>query len=936
MTWFDRRPRGSCSALVRPTGESPKRPKPARKALRLQSIENLEQRQMLSFEAHVNFQPEAWSTAPSGYIADLGKTYAPRNGQTYGWTGTQGPTIFDRWSSDQLRRSFASMQWNGSYTWEMAVPNGTYEVHVTAGDANGWNEAQKINAENVTVLNQTTTATNRWVDGTATVSVLDGKLTISNGSTTANNKINFVDIRSLDGTTVPPTTPPTVPPPPPVVVPPTTPPTVPPTTPPTVPPTTPPTVPPTTPPTTGTPIKINFQPGNMPAPSGFLVDAGNVYGSRGNLSYGWNATGIHVIDRWSAADQLKDTLAAMQYGGNFTWELGLANGTYQVHVVAGDANGWNNRQSITAEGSSVVDATTTSTNRWVEGTSTVTVIDGRLTIANGAGAQNNTINYIEITPAGSTTVPPTTPPTVPPTTPPTVPPTTPPTVPPTTPPTVPPTTPPTTPPPPPPSNTAIIGTNLDGLADWATIGAFNDLATLFRPWGSMPQAYNPDPTIPLTADNYPLRDAGAITYAYGYPDGRYLVSYDGIGSLSFMGFNAKYTVTSHVGDRWTGYLDMSPKSMAGNILEMRITGINPANPVRNLHIISPDANNNISDTFRPVFLDKLKAFNGPLRYMDWMQTNSNPSVNWSDRAKTTRFSYSSETGVPYEHIAKLANTLNKDLWINIPYGATEDYIRQMARFFRDNVNPNLRVYVEFSNEVWNPGMGQMVQNQKAAWADPTLTRTDDFGRQAQKFGRLSGRAAQIFKEEFGATRYTSQVRFELGALIANTYWAQTALDQVKRDYGDPKNLFYGIAVAPYVGVPGDMASIDNSTLTLDKLFNWMNGFIDNTIVPWTRQHKSLADQFGLKLDSYEAGQSLSYLNWTNVDIKTAAQTDPRMGDMYRHLITAWTRESGGGVFGNFALSTNWGPYGFWGLFQKIDELTSVKYAAVTGMAGKTV
>jgi hypothetical protein len=260
----------------------------------------------------------------------------------------------------------------------------------------------------------------------------------------------------------------------------------------------------------------------------------------------------------------------------------------------------------------------------------------------------------------------------------------------------------------------------------------------------------------------------------------------------------------------------------------------------------------------------------------------------------------------------------------------------MARMFRDGLTAGQHVYVEYSNEVWNPGFEQMRANQQAAWADTGLTRTDDYGRQAQEYGKLAGRAAQIFQQEFGATGYAARVRFEMGGLIAGTYWAQTALQQVQLNYGTPKNLFYGVAVAPYVGVQGDMNSIDNSGLTMQGLFDWMNNFVDTTLTTWIRDGKTMANSFGLKLDSYEAGQSLSYLNNQNAALKTAAQDDPRMGSFYQHLITVWTRLSGGGVFGNFALATNYGPYGFWGDLQSIDQVTSVKYAAVTGMVGKTV
>ena len=89
------------------------------------------------------------------------------------------------------------------------------------------------------------------------------------------------------------------------------------------------------------------------------------------------------------------------------------------------------------------------------------------------------------------------------------------------------------------------------MYDWGTIAPFNDLGTQFRTWGQPSTPYRADPSIPVTKDNYPLADAGAITFALAYPDGKYAVSYDGRGSLSFsMGPATTYTVTSHVGDHW--------------------------------------------------------------------------------------------------------------------------------------------------------------------------------------------------------------------------------------------------------------------------------------------------------------------------------------------------------------------------------------------------
>ena len=90
------------------------------------------------------------------------------------------------------------MQKNGSFTWEIAVPNGDYAVHVVSGDAGYIDSVYKINVENVLTVDGTPTSSQRWIEGTKTVTVTDGKLTISNADGGSNNRICFVDISAYD------------------------------------------------------------------------------------------------------------------------------------------------------------------------------------------------------------------------------------------------------------------------------------------------------------------------------------------------------------------------------------------------------------------------------------------------------------------------------------------------------------------------------------------------------------------------------------------------------------------------------------------------------------------------------------------------------------------------------------------------------------------
>jgi hypothetical protein len=151
------------------------------------------------FNTQVNFQP-AGAAVPAGYLADAGLVYADRgNGYKYGWSSDNSANTRDRNaanSPDQRFDTLDHMQLNGTFTWEIAVPNGVYVVRVVAGDPSYFNSVYKINVEGVLTVNGTPTSTTRWLEGTQAVTVSDGKLTVSNGVGSNNNKICFVEIYS--------------------------------------------------------------------------------------------------------------------------------------------------------------------------------------------------------------------------------------------------------------------------------------------------------------------------------------------------------------------------------------------------------------------------------------------------------------------------------------------------------------------------------------------------------------------------------------------------------------------------------------------------------------------------------------------------------------------------------------------------------------------
>ncbi len=155
------------------------------------------------FEAHVNFQrladPAPGTFGGDDYVADAGSVFADRgNGYSYGWDVDITVYAGNRdspQSADERYDTLNIMQQGASeFTWELAVPDGTYSVRLVAGDAWYFSGDYRINVEDVLIISAQPSGGKRWREGTATVTVTDGRLTVSNAPGAGDNRICFIDV----------------------------------------------------------------------------------------------------------------------------------------------------------------------------------------------------------------------------------------------------------------------------------------------------------------------------------------------------------------------------------------------------------------------------------------------------------------------------------------------------------------------------------------------------------------------------------------------------------------------------------------------------------------------------------------------------------------------------------------------------------------------
>jgi hypothetical protein len=157
--------------------------------------------------AMINFQSAAAMT-PAGTLPDVGLAFGDRGGGlSYGWNADNTANARLRTNPrvhDLRYNTFNHLQKNGANrTWEIAVPNGLYEVTVAAGDPDSYASVYKLNLEKTLAVSGTPSGTTFGFRRTIRVRVADGRLTLSNAAGSSNNKVAWIEIKAAAPGTVP-------------------------------------------------------------------------------------------------------------------------------------------------------------------------------------------------------------------------------------------------------------------------------------------------------------------------------------------------------------------------------------------------------------------------------------------------------------------------------------------------------------------------------------------------------------------------------------------------------------------------------------------------------------------------------------------------------------------------------------------------------------
>lgn len=496
-----------------------------------------------------------------------------------------------------------------------------------------------------------------------------------------------------------------------------------------------------------------------------------------------------------------------------------------------------------------------------------------------------------------------------------------------------------------------VGINLSSVSYWSTELPFKDIFKHSQPWVSQQagKSYGKGRPLSLTHDGWikwllPGQSADTLMCRGdgNYHTGKYLLFYHGHGQMGLL-FDAVEPVDSG------GLIRFNIDLTSSDGFSLVINRIDDQLPVSSIKIVHSDFQNDFEKLpFRPGFIDRWSKFK-VIRFMDWMQTNNSRISHWQDRPTVNMQTQGSKKGVALEYMIELANTLHADPWFCMPHLSDDDYIAQFADMVSRKLDPDLKVYVEYTNEAWNSMFDQNTHCMQMGTG--MGLNKDPYLAGLYYYAKRSMLIFDIWRSQFKAAGYddsTNRVVRVLSAQFSNPWTSQQILG-----YENARFKADALAVAPYFGshlgtpTPGRSKAgkadkkgkskrcspFETTSMSLEQILDACEADIDqnhSTIL----EHAALTAASKLDLIAYEGGQHLvgskglendKTLTW----LFHRANRDQRMQDLYLKDLNSWKR-AGGKLFVTFSSMGKYNKWGSWGLLEHPmqDSRKVPKYRAV--------
>jgi hypothetical protein len=434
------------------------------------------------------------------------------------------------------------------------------------------------------------------------------------------------------------------------------------------------------------------------------------------------------------------------------------------------------------------------------------------------------------------------------------------------------------------------------------------------------------------------------------PKGTYTVLYDGEGEITY-GASARLIKRSPGRDliefkpMQNGLLTATlfiKKSTPGkyikNIRILMPGGICQGKPFRRVNSPRQCANNSYMSfekhhkrvLFNPQYLTFMRDFK-VIRFMNMSGVTRNNIRTWQQRPTMEKATWGGKEGtrgVPLEVMVKLANILDASPWFNIPHKADDRFINNYAQYVRKHLKPNLKVYVEYSNETWNAVFVPQAEYMKQTGTRRRLDKNRNKAG-AKFYSMQSVHIFKIWERAFGNNQRLVRV---MGGLNTDLQLSHTILG-----YKNAYKYVDVLAVAPYFQIDQKQMGGVRSVQQIFQLINDdKNRYSINNTLKFVKQQADIAKGYGVRLVAYEGGQHLVHSKTHSLKeganpYLVKANKHPMMLQAYQRLLNGW-KKAGGTLFVAFSSPrpTTW--HGSWGVKEHINEPLHLapKYRALIG------
>ena len=173
-------------------------------------------------------------------------------------------------------------------------------------------------------------------------------------------------------------------------------------------------------------------------------------------------------------------------------------------------------------------------------------------------------------------------------------------------------------------------------------------------------------------------------------------------------------------------------------------------------------------------------------------------------------------------------------WFNVQHAATDEFILDMAAELRDSLDPKIDIYLEDSNEMFNPEVAngeyqcpqyRWVRNKGLA----ERLDTDEVAAGRKQMARSAANEFAIFSDVFGSAK-KKRLKFDVGGWIAINTYTRDMLTYFHDPAYNPTGVKAGhLAIAASVGFSNlnpFHATGEVQSFTADDIIDHMESSID--------------------------------------------------------------------------------------------------------------